>query len=172
MLHRENLNISKTKLINLLSFLLAFTESSFIYVLSSYFASTIKNDNVSIFYLIAYTLSLIGLFLLRPAIKTIGKIRLLSIFFVFLIILSAFLAKIPVSWFGAAILIGVIVFINLVWVSFDIILEGYSADEVSGEVRGMHLALISVGSICGPLVSTQTLSHFGFNQRIILWYDR
>jgi MFS family permease len=163
MLHRENLNISKTKLVNLLSFLLAFTESAFIYVLSSYFASTIKNDNVSIFYLVAYTLSLIGLFLLRPAIKTIGKIRLLSIFFVCLIILSSFLAKIPVSWFGAVILIGVIVFINLVWVSFDIILEGYSADEVSGEVRGMHLALISVGSICGPLVSTQTLSHFGFN---------
>ncbi|MGB5018566.1 MAG: MFS transporter, partial [Candidatus Moraniibacteriota bacterium] len=162
-MHREKLNISKTNLLSLLSFFMAFTESSFIYVLSTYFSTAFKTDNVSIFYLIAYGSSFALLFALRSLIRSVGEIRLLSIFFVVLILLASFLAKIPVSLYGAAALIGVIIMVNLVWVTFDIILEGYSTDSVSGRVRGKYLAIISIGSICGPLISTRTLAHFGFN---------
>jgi MFS family permease len=162
-MHREKLDLPKANFLSLLSLLLAFTESSFIYVLSTYFATALRNDNVSIFYLIAYGTSFTLLFFLHKWIRNIGKIRLLSIFFVALIVLSAFLSKIPVSLMGTAILICIIIFINLVWVTFDIILEGYSTDGISGRVRGMHLAIISIGSICGPIVSTRTLEHFGFN---------
>lgn len=162
-MHRERLNLPKANFLSLLSLILAFTESSFIYVLSTYFTTALGSDNVSIFYFFAYGASFILLFFLRSFIRTIGKIRLLSLFFVALILLSAFLAKIPVSLFGAGILMCVIVFINLIWVTFDIILEGYSTDGISGRVRGAHLAIISIGSICGPIISTRTLEHYGFN---------
>lgn len=163
LMHREKLDLPKANFLSLLSLLLAFTESSFIYVLSTYFATALRNDNVSIFYFVAYGTSFTLLFFLHKWIRNIGKIRLLSIFFVALIVLSAFLSKTPVSLMGAAILICVIIFINLVWVTFDIILEGYSTDGISGRVRGMHLAIISIGSICGPIVSTRTLERYGFN---------
>lgn len=162
-MHREKLDLPKANFLSLLSLLLAFTESSFIYVLSTYFATALRNDNVSIFYFIAYGTSFTLLFFLQKWIRDIGKIRLLSVFFVALIVLSALLSKIPVSLTGALILICVIIFINLVWVTFDIILEGYSIDGISGRVRGLHLAIISIGSICGPIVSTHTLERYGFN---------
>ncbi len=162
LMHREKLDLPKANFLSFLSLLLAFTESSFIYVLSTYFATALRNDNVSIFYFIAYGTSFTLLFFLHQWIRSIGKIRLLSIFFVALIVLSSFLTKIPVSFTGTAILIFIIILINLVWVTFDIILEGYSTDGISGRVRGMHLAIISIGSICGPIISTYTLERYGF----------
>jgi MFS family permease len=163
MSHSEIFEPSKTNFLSLLSFLIGVTEASLLYVLSSYFAEVIGSDQIGIFYLIAYSASLISLFFLRSILHTFGRMRVLIISFALLIFLSGVLSKIPVSWLGAALLIGFLFLSGIIWVTIDIIIEAYSTDRVSGRVRGLHLTILNIGILFGPIISTQTLERFGFS---------
>ncbi len=162
MTHSEHLDHGKTRFISLLSFLIGVTEASLLYVLSSYFAEVLHSDNVGIFYLISYGISLLTLFFLRPIVRHIGRIRSFLISLIALVFVSAILSKLPISFMGAILLSAFLFLTNITWVILDIILEAYSADKVSGRIRGLHLTIMNIGILCGPLISTRTLDHFGF----------
>lgn len=160
--HSEIFNPSKTNFLSLLSFLIGVTEASLLYVLSSYFTEVIGSDQIGVFYLIAYSASLVSLFFLRSILQKFGRMRVLIISFAALIFLSAILSRLPVSLLGAMFLVGFLFLIGIIWVTIDIIIEAYSTDQVSGRVRGFHLTIMNIGILFGPIVSTQTLEKFGF----------
>lgn len=162
MTHTEHLDRRKTRFISLLSFLIGITEASLLYVLSSYFAEVLKSDNVGMFYLVSYGASLIMLFFLRPLVRRMGRIRTFLLSLVALVFVSVALSKLPISLVGAMLLVFFLFLANITWVTLDIILEAYSADKVSGRIRGLHLTIMNIGILCGPLISTRTLDHFGF----------
>ncbi len=162
MSHSEIFDPSKTRFLSFLSFLIGVTESSLLYVLSSYFSEVVGSDRIGIFYFVAYSASLVSLFFLRPILKKFGRIRVLIISFAILIFLLALLSKIPVSLMGAILLIAFLFLSGIIWVTIDIIIEAYSTDRVSGRIRGFHLTILNIGILFGPIISTQTLEHFGF----------
>lgn len=163
MSHSEIFDPAKTHFLAVISFLIGITEASLLYVLSSYFSEVIGSDQVGVFYLIAYSASLISLFFLRSMLKKFGRMRVLIISFALLVFLSAILSRIPVSLAGSALLIGLLFLSGIIWVTIDIIIEAYSADRVSGRIRGLHLTIINVGILFGPIISTQTLERFGWS---------
>lgn len=163
MSHSEIFDPAKTHFLAVISFLIGITEASLLYVLSSYFAEVIGSDQVGIFYLIAYSASLVSLFFLRSILQKFGRVRVLIISFALLVFLSVILSRIPVSWLGASLLIAFLFLSGIIWVTIDIIVEAFSADRVSGRIRGLHLTIINIGILFGPIISTQTLERFGFS---------
>src|SRR3989344_7015947 len=97
-MHNESFNRSKVTLLNIISFLLGFLGAFLIYILSSYFAKISGNDAVCAFYFVSYVVVLFLLFYLQRLIRTIGKSRTLYLFLGIIILTSALLARLDVSW--------------------------------------------------------------------------
>ena len=150
-------------MIGVVSLLLGFAQSLLLYVESSYFKLSIGNDNVGVFYSIAYVVALIGLLNMHKIIKRIGKSTTFFLFFLSQIFAIALLMVIPPSLWGIVLLMVYIVASYLVLVVLDIILETYSADTVSGRIRGLHLTLISIGYLVGPMISTSVLEKYNYS---------
>jgi MFS family permease len=161
--HLEAADEGKLRLINFVSFLLGFSQALLTYVASDYFRQSIGIDNVSVFYFIAYSISLILMLNLHKFINKLGKATVFFLFFFLQICFIALLIFAQPSAMGISLLILYIISANLIFVSLDIILEAYSEDRVSGRIRGLHLTVYNAGFILGPLLSTRLLSEFGFD---------
>lgn len=145
------------------SFVFGFSDAFLVYILSSYFESVSGSDNVSAFYLIAYGIVLVALFLLPRWVRSLGAS---SIFLVLLALTLAYIAPlsiVQVSFFGAVLLSGYLIVSTLAWVSMDVVLEGFSEDRRSGRIRGAHLAIMNLGILLAPFLATEVLSRFGFS---------
>lgn len=160
--HKEKLNDGKLKLITAISFLLGFSQSLLIYVESSYFRLSLGNENVSVFYFIAYVVALLGLLNMHKFIKRLGKATAFFLFFFLQICAMAVLTMVPPSILGIVLLMVNIVTSYLMYVILDIIMESYSEDRKSGRIRGMHLMIISIGFMLGPILSTRILEKYDY----------
>lgn len=161
--HIESADEGKLKLINFVSFLLGFSQALLTYVASDYFRQAIGAENVSVFYFIAYSISLIMMLNLHKLINRFGKATVFFFFFFLQICFIALLIFAQPSAAGIALLILYLIAANLTFVALDIILESYSEDRVSGRIRGLHLTVYNTGFILGPFLSTKLLSKFGFD---------
>lgn len=161
--HVERLNPEKIKLINFLSFLHGFAQAVTAYLLSSYFMQASGTSNVSVFYLISYSILFMVLLNLHKIVKKIGRVQVLFTFLLAQVILSLILSVIQVSWIGMAIIIIYIIVSNLTTVACDIILECFSEDKLSGRIRGFNLTIMNIGILLGPILSTQVMEKFNFN---------
>jgi MFS family permease len=160
--HKEKLNDGKLKLITAISFLLGFSQSLLIYVESSYFKLSLGSENVSVFYFIAYVVALLGLLNMHKFIKRLGKATAFFLFFFLQICAMAVLTMVPPSILGIVLLMVNIVTSYLMYVILDIIMESYSEDRKSGRIRGMHLMIISIGFMLGPILSTRILEKYDY----------
>lgn len=161
-MHNEHLNRKKVWLVSFVTFILGFLDAFLIYILSSYFSELTGNDNVGVFYLVAYTGVLFSLFYLQPLIRVIGKARALYLCLGMAILASALLTQMDVSWLAVGLVLVFIVATNIVWVVLDILLEGYSKDQVSGRIRGLHLTVMNAGLLGAPFLSTLVLERFHY----------
>src|SRR3990167_8569285 len=159
-MHNEHFNRNKVYLVTLVAFLLGFLDAFLIYILSSYFSQATGSDNVGVFYLIAYSVVLLALLYLQPLIRTIGKARTLYLFLGITILASAILTRLETSWLSIGIVLMFIVATNVTWVVLDIILEGFSKDQMSGRIRGRYLTIMNAGLLMAPFLSTSVLERF------------
>ncbi|MFZ2187844.1 MAG: MFS transporter [Candidatus Moraniibacteriota bacterium] len=163
MTHINNFDRRKSNLIGVISFILGFFGALLLYILSAYFSEVSGSNNVSIFYLAMYAGTLLSLFFMRPIIRYVGKARLLFLSLGLTILCLALLTRLSLSWLAAIMLLLMLVFDNVTWVTLDIILEGFSSDGMSGRIRGMHLTITNMGVFFAPYFSTLMLDRFGYD---------
>lgn len=148
---------------SLISFLFGFSDAFLIYFLSSYFKEASGVENVSLFYLTAFTAVLIALLYLHTLIRKLGKSFLLNMLFLSLVLVNFGLILLPASIPGALLAMAHLVLVNLIWVNLDIILEGFSTDNRSGRIRGLYLTITNAGFLLAPFVASKVLERFGFD---------
>ncbi len=163
MLHDEQLNQKKIKLINFVSFLVGFSQAIVVYVFSTYFKISSGTENVGVFYFFAYFFILMFLLNLHKAVRKLGKSNVFYFSVIAKIIVMVFLVALPPSWYTIPFLACYMILVALIWTSIDVILESFSEDKVSGRVRGLHLTVFNAGFLLGPLISAQLMSHFSFS---------
>lgn len=160
--HKEHIDEKKIKLISFISFLLGFSQAILLYVMSEYFKESLGHENVGIFYTIAYTVSLVLLLNMHKLIKQFGKATAFSFLFFLQIVIVALMTLVNPSLLGIVLLMGYIVIADVLWAILDIILESFSEDKKSGRIRGLHLVILGMGYLLGPLFSTRIFESKGF----------
>ncbi|MEK7598536.1 MAG: MFS transporter [Patescibacteria group bacterium] len=161
-IHDEQLNKKKIKLISFISFLFGFSQAILLYVMSFYFKLATGTENVGIFYTISYIIVLIILLNLHKLVRKIGKSNVFLFSLLAKIILVFFLTLLPPSFLSLLLLMGYIIFSSLEWTNLDVILESFSKDQMSGRIRGVHLTIFNLGFLLGPFLSTKILENMNF----------
>jgi len=160
--HDEKLEKNKVSLVNFISFLMGFSGAMLIYVMAYYFKIAAGTEDVGIFYFVSYVIVLIVLLNLHKIVRKLGKSNVFYFSILASIVSAALLVFFSPSVWGIALLMLYIIFINLSWVSLDVILESFSTDRMSGRIRGLHLTIINIGYLVGPFLSTRVLEKFDF----------
>lgn len=160
--HIEHADEKKLKLLNLISFLLGFSGALLMYVTSDYFSQALKSRNVGSFYFIIYAVALVGLLNMHKLVKILGKSGAFFLFFLAQIYLLFALIFVKQPILGVILMMLFVVAGYFSWVILDVIIEQYSEDKKSGRIRGLHLMIASAGTLCGPFLSTNILTKFGF----------
>lgn len=168
MLHNEQVNHKKIKLINFISFLIGFSQATVVYVFSTYFKTSSGTENVGVFYFVSYVLVLIFLLNLHKAVRKVGKSNVFYFLILAKIIVMVFLVWLSPTWYTIPFLALYMIFVALIWTSLDVILESFSEDRVSGRVRGLHLTIYNAGFLLGPLIFSQLMSRIGFSGIFLL----
>lgn len=162
--HKEHIDKNKIHLISAISLMLGFSHALLLYVASTFFAKASGTENVGVFYLVANSIVLIGLLNMHKMISKLGKTTVFLFFFFMQICLGAFLVASGPTWLGVILLMLLIIAMDMVWVSLDVILESYSEDNQSGRIRGFHLMIMNIGFLLGPFLSMRILEHYGFSE--------
>lgn len=161
--HKEHLDRKKINFISFISFLLGFSQSVLIYVISTYFKEASGTENVGSFYFFSYAILLLVLLNSHKLARKLGKTNVFFLVLFFKIISLALLVSLGPSIFGVFLLVAYVIFAGLEWVSLDVLLESFSCDNESGRIRGKHLTILNAGFLLGPFISTQLLGSFGFS---------
>lgn len=160
--HNERLDTKKIRLVSSISFLLGFSEALFVYIMSSYLKLSSGIENVGVFYMIAYSVTLIIFLNLHKIVKRFGKSDVLHFSLLGKIFIIIFLLFASSGWSAVALIILFIIFSSLEWVSLDAILESHSSDAMSGRIRGKFLTIINAGFLAGPFLSTWILGKYDY----------
>lgn len=161
--HEEQLDGMKVKFVSFLSFLFGFTDAFFVYVASTYFARVLGSDNVGAFYFITFAVVFGFLWFLHRFIRKLGgSVRSFFLLVLVAIISSAVISSIPVGWVGAILVALLLASTNVAWVVLDVVLEEFSADGVTGTVRGLHLTIMNAGLLLAPFASAKVLETYDF----------
>lgn len=160
--HEEILNKNKVKIISCISFFMGFSQAMLVYILAYYFKIVSGTEEVGLFYLLSYVCILILLLNLHKAVRLLGKSNVFYFSIIASIVCMSLLVFSKPSFLGVVLLMLYIIFINLSWVSLDVILESYSTDNMSGRIRGIYLTIINTGYLVGPFLSTRILENFNF----------
>jgi MFS family permease len=166
--HIEEFNKNKVKLIGFISFLMGLAQSLVIYIISSYFKLVSGTENVGIFYFIGYAFALWALLNLHKPIKKLGKSAVFYLSLFLKIVAIAFIMLLPPGYWTIFFLIFYLILGTLEWVSMDVILESFSADRMSGRIRGKHLTFVNAGFLIGPLISTYVVQKYDFSGTFML----
>jgi MFS family permease len=157
---------SQDRAINLivfLGFIFGLSISLLAYIASSYFKQVVHGDNISIFYIVAFSIILVGLFKLNKLIEGFGRARTLMSLLAAQIGVLFTLQFVDVSIGGAILLMSYYILYSIIWVVFDIVLEAYSTDDKTGHIRGLFLSVSNMGILVGPILSMYLLENYGFD---------
>jgi MFS family permease len=160
--HLEHLDKNKLRIVNFISFFIGFSQALVIYVISSYFVRLSGQEDISIYYLLAYLIVLWALLNLHKYVHQLGKVRVFIFSSLFKIVFNILIIAMPFSWWTIVFLIMYIIAMGVEWVNMDSLLETFSTDKVSGTVRGLHLTLVNLGFLFGPFLSMTLWEKFDF----------
>ncbi len=150
----------------LLSFLFSLQAALPDYINSSYLGTLMSQKLFSLIYAVAAVLAIGGFLLLPKILRRFGNynvaIFLLIIELTALLGLGTFKNAITVSLFMTSSLI-TLTFLSF---SFDIFLEGYSADASTGKTRGIYLTCVNLAWALAPALAglILTASHYHYQQ--------
>ena len=160
----RKIKVSKFIGIYFVSFLFALQVALPIYVNSSFLAQLVGTDRVGLAYATASLITILGFFIITPLLHRFGNYRvgltLLLILFVALITLS-FATNILVLLTMALVLLSGIVIVRF---SLDVILETYSSDTITGNIRGEFGTIWNIPWIIAPLIAGVLLINGSFGQ--------
>ena len=160
--HRENFDGKKIKLAGFISFLMGFSQAILLYVMSTYFKLASGTENVGIFYAISYGIFLIILLNLHKFVRRLGKANVFYFSLLAKIVVISLLIFNDPGAIGILLLTAYIILGHIEWVALDIIIESFSADKLSGRIRGLHLTIVNAGFLVAPFVSVYILDSVGF----------
>ncbi len=152
----------KLKKINLTIFALGFLDAFLVYILSAYIMPLTGEKAVGWFYLAAFSAVFVVLFFFHELIRKFGQSRTLYFFLGLSILLSVLLSHFVLSWWTVFLALLFVVAVNGAYVAVDILLEGYSTDEMSGHIRGLNLTLMNLGLLLAPLLSVLVMRDYGY----------
>ncbi|MDD3486761.1 MAG: MFS transporter [Candidatus Moranbacteria bacterium] len=160
--HKEKINRSGIKIINLSAFIQGISAASIIYLESDYFKISAGSDNISLFFIVAYAVSLFLIFNWHYLIHKWGKKKVfLGNLFAKGLALFA-LSFLPVGKVGILFLMMYIILIIMSWIDLDILLETYSRDSQTGRIRGKYLTIMNLGYLVSPFFAGLIVDHWGF----------
>jgi len=161
--HKENFNKKKVLIITLISFIFGFSQAVAAYVLSTFFEISWGMKSVGFFYFGTYLISLFLILNLHKFVSKLGKSSSFALFSALEIFILCGLVSWGLGKTSAFLVVLYLVFAIALWVTMDIILESFSSDEVSGEIRGRYLTVFNLGFLFGPFISTGLLDKFGYS---------
>jgi len=144
------------------SFFLGIASAFVLYIESDYIKTAIGSNNITSFYIVAYLITLVLISNWHRLIRIYGKskIFLTSLTLKGLIILA--LGFVPVNKYSAWLMAAYMITAALTWLDFDIMLENFSTDKVTGRIRGLYLTATSAGYVFSPIVAGLLISRYGF----------
>ena len=151
------------KKINLTIFFLGFLDAFLVYLLSAYITPLTGEKAVGWFYLATFSTVFLVLFFFHHIVRKLGQSRTLYFFLGTAILTSVLLSHFNLSWGTIALALVFIVTVNGAYVALDILLEGYSNDDMSGHIRGLNLTLMNLGLLLAPLLSVLVLKDYGYS---------
>lgn len=160
--HHEQYSHKKTGLVSLLSFALAFIDALILYTISSFIETTLGTQYIGVAYFIAFGIHLFLLLNLQGVIRKIGKTRYLVLCLGLAAAAVGMLPSLGDGLKGVALIVAFLAFSNTAWVALDVILEGYSKDQLSGRIRGLHLTIVNIGFLLTPYLATRILDAHGY----------
>lgn len=161
--HDEQLDKRRLELSSFVTFLVGFTEAVVIYVISSFFELSAKTENIGIFYVASYAAVLFLLLNLHKVARIIGKAFVFYLAILIKIIVLTLLVFFDASNLGIALMMAYIIAGAVEWVTLDVIVESFSKDSLSGRIRGLHLTILNIGFLFGPLISAYLMKNLGFH---------
>lgn len=162
--HQEKFEPKKLQILYCMGFLLAITAALLTYIKSSYIGHFINLKYLSLVFVIANLAAFIIIDFFPRIIKRYGRFKS---FFVLLLVntVSLFLlAFFHQTWIGLFIFIFYLTIRWLVWIGYDIFVETYSQDIVTGRIRGITYTIINLGWLVSPFLAGYLLDleHHGF----------
>lgn len=160
--HKEKLNNPAIRTLDISSFILGISAALILYLESDYFKTATRSDNVTVFFIVAYAITLALIFNWHYLISRFGKKRVfLGNLFVKAMVVVV-LASLPVGKIGILFLMGYIILTVLSWIDIDILLEACSRDRKTGRIRGAYLTIMNAGYLVAPLFAGFILNKYGF----------
>jgi MFS family permease len=160
--HKEKLNKPAIRTLDISSFILGISAALILYLESDYFKTATKSENVTVFFIVAYAITLALIFNWHRLVRRFGKknVFLGNLFAKALVVLM--LANLPVGKIGILFLMGYIILTVLSWIDLDILLESCSRDRKTGRIRGAYLTIMNAGYLVAPFFAGLILNRYGF----------
>ena len=160
--HKEKLNNPAIRTLDISSFILGISAALILYLESDYFKTATKSDNVTVFFIVAYAVTLVLIFNWHHLVRKFGKknVFLGNLLVKALVVLV--LANLPVGKIGILFLMGYIILTVLSWIDLDILLESCSRDHKTGRIRGAYLTIMNAGYLVAPFFAGIILNKWGF----------
>jgi len=157
-------NLIKTKLgyLGITSFLLGFQFSFTLYILSSYFQKVTGFERVEWIFILIYGLSLWMLWKFPVLVERWGYIKGL---FISLSVRALALLAASLFWnngIGLFLIAIAFVFQVLLATEFDLLVESYSKDAITGKIRGKMLMLTNFGFLPAPFFAGLIVDRINF----------
>jgi MFS family permease len=155
--NNKNLNI-----LYFLGFILAISTALPSYIQSNFLKQFVSLNVLSLFFIIANIGTIITISIFPKLIKKLNNYFLTK---VTLLVYGISLLGLTISNNPSAVLINIILYIissNLLWINMDILVESFSANNVTGKIRALYFTFINLGWIFSPLVSSYLISLGGY----------
>ncbi len=151
------------RVINIVGFLMGFSQSVLAYTVSTYFKESSGTENMGIFYFLSFSAVLFILLNLYKITQKTGSVFVFFFSMVSNITFIAALIVLPKSFFGIVAMILYLISVSITWASLDVVLESFSVDKMSGRIRGLYLTVFNAGYVLGPLLASRVFVRFDFD---------
>lgn len=160
--HKEKLNKPAIRTLDISSFILGISAALILYLESDYFKTATGSDNVTVFFILAYAVTLILIFNRHRLVQRFGKKNVFLGNLLLKALVMMTIAFLPVGKLGIWFLMGYIILTVLSWIDIDILLESCSRDHKTGRIRGAYLTIMNAGYLVAPFFAGIMLNRYGF----------
>lgn len=133
------------------------------FVNSSFLASFVGSSNVGLIYSAAAILSITSILVMPRLLGRIGLYRFVVIFLALNAFASSNLAHANTATFAIGFFIVWLVSNSLIALSFDELLENYSANTMTGAIRGTYLTVMNFAWLFSPIASGFIFAKGGYS---------
>jgi len=145
-----------------LGFILAISVALPAYIQSNFLKQFVSLEILSLFFIIANTLTIIAILFFPDLIKRLSNYFMTKIVLLiyFISLLGLVMAKDAATAFASIILFSVAN--SLIWINMDVLLENFSPNSNTGKIRTTYLTFINFGWILAPTFSGYLVNNGGY----------